>query len=152
MFTICRSIDSSAPTGQRMGSLDGIQLAAGLVWRVQDGFTHLLGGWAQVNLSSSHCEFLPLMGFTSLHVEFPTGQSNVLHGGSGSKHKSSNRQEVEAAGLHWNLSQHHFHCILLVKAVTGPLGFSGRGQRPHLSMGKCQRLWPSLTCHICHSA
>ena len=32
MFTICRSIDSSAPTRHWMESLDGIQLADGLVW------------------------------------------------------------------------------------------------------------------------
>lgn len=52
--------------------------------------------------------------------------------------------------LGWNLAQDHLPCILLVKAVTGPPRFSGRGQRCH-PHGKNVKDWPSLICCICHS-
>lgn len=76
--------DSSIHT---IPSLDGMELAPGGVWRVQDGFTHLLGTLMEIagRVHSAGPCFFSIIVSEPLDMDSPARWSNFLQMAQGSK-------------------------------------------------------------------
>lgn len=128
-----------------LGSLSGIQLTSRLLGRLQAAsMTCRVPQWGQLEAGHNRTP-PPLHVFSeSPHVSLQQGHQTSYTMAQSFKTKSSKRMEAETAQPLKEPIWHHFHGILLVKAITGHPRFTSKGERAPLLHGGMSESLPSF--------